>query len=91
MGTARRARQAESQADRYVHADRATRMPSVLNWDGPRPHLFATGICFGHQIIARALGGECVPNGRWEIGPTNVKLTNLGQQIFGVETLVSAP
>lgn len=49
------------------------------------------GICFGHQIIARALGGECVPNGgRWEVGPTTLQLSDLGKKIFGdVSTLVS--
>ena len=47
------------------------------------------GICFGHQIISRALGCECVPNsGKWEIGPTTLDLTELGKQLFGVETLV---
>lgn len=47
------------------------------------------GICFGHQIIARAMGGECVPNdGKWEIGITTVDLTPLGQSIFGASTLV---
>lgn len=47
------------------------------------------GICFGHQIVARALGGECVPNGgRWEVGVTPLELTDLGKEIFGVEELV---
>lgn len=49
-----------------------------------------TGICFGHQIVARALGGSCVPNdGRWEIGPCEVEMTDLGKQIFGLDFLVS--
>ncbi|KAF6752832.1 cytoplasmic protein [Ephemerocybe angulata] len=53
-----------------------------------RSHIKVIGICFGHQIIARAFGGECVPNGgRWEIGPTPLALTDLGQRIFGVESL----
>jgi GMP synthase-like glutamine amidotransferase len=48
-----------------------------------------TGICFGHQIVARALGGECVPNGgKWEVAITEVALTDLGQRIFGVPTIV---
>ena len=42
-----------------------------------------TGICFGHQIIARALGGECVPNnGRWEVGTTDMELTDIGKKVF---------
>ncbi|KAF4609959.1 hypothetical protein D9613_010549 [Agrocybe pediades] len=45
-------------------------------------------ICFGHQIIARALGGECVPNGgKWEVGPTTIQLTDLGKQLFHADTL----
>jgi len=46
------------------------------------------GICFGQQVIARALGGECVPNQRgWEIGVYDVDLTELGQRLFQKESL----
>ncbi|KAF8201106.1 class I glutamine amidotransferase-like protein [Mycena galopus ATCC 62051] len=52
-----------------------------------RPSLKIVGICFGHQIIARALGGRCVPNdGKWEVGPTPVALTALGKEVFGLES-----
>ncbi|KAF9465868.1 class I glutamine amidotransferase-like protein [Collybia nuda] len=52
------------------------------------PQIKIIGICFGHQIVGRALGGECVPNnGIWEVGPTTVDLTDLGKEFFGVETL----
>ncbi|PPQ98594.1 hypothetical protein CVT26_013777 [Gymnopilus dilepis] len=56
-----------------------------------KPHIRLIGICFGHQIIARALGGQCVPNdGRWEVGPTQIALTPLGRRVFGGrDTLVS--
>ncbi|KZP28051.1 class I glutamine amidotransferase-like protein [Athelia psychrophila] len=47
------------------------------------PRVKIIGICFGHQIIARALGGACVPTGAWEIGPSDVQLSALGKQIFG--------
>ena len=54
------------------------------------------GICFGHQIIAHALGAECVlnvlngePGGVWELGPTKIHLTEIGKQLFGsYDTLV---
>jgi GMP synthase-like glutamine amidotransferase len=46
-------------------------------------------MCFGHQIIARALGGECVPNDQLEIGPTLIDLTDLGKSIFEVGKLVN--
>ena len=49
----------------------------------------SAGICFGHQITARALGKDCVPNGgRWEVGITPVDLTETGKKIFGAEQLV---
>ncbi|KAF7979323.1 hypothetical protein HWV62_42729 [Athelia sp. TMB] len=47
------------------------------------PRVKMIGICFGHQIIARALGGSCVPNDAWEMGPSDVQLNDLGKQIFG--------
>ncbi|EEB90848.1 hypothetical protein MPER_10893, partial [Moniliophthora perniciosa FA553] len=36
-----------------------------------------------------ALGGKCerVPGAKWEVGPTPVKLTELGKEVFGVEDL----
>lgn len=49
---------------------------------------YLVGICFGHQIIGRALGGQCVRNDRWEIGPTTLNLTDLGKTILGVDSLV---
>ncbi|OCH88016.1 class I glutamine amidotransferase-like protein [Obba rivulosa] len=53
-----------------------------------KSHIKLIGICFGHQIIARAMGKECVPNGgKWEVGPTEVALTDIGKQLFGVPTL----
>lgn len=49
------------------------------------------GVCFGHQIVARALG---VPVGRneggWEVSVTEMRLTEKGRELFGRETLVSA-
>ncbi|KAI0360714.1 class I glutamine amidotransferase-like protein [Trametes cingulata] len=53
-----------------------------------KPHIRLIGICFGHQIIARALGGECVPNdGKWEVGITEIDLTDIGQRLLGVSKL----
>jgi len=53
-----------------------------------KPRIKIIGICFGHQIVGRALGGEVVPNnGVWEVGPTPIDLTDLGRRLFGVESL----
>lgn len=41
------------------------------------------GICFGHQIIGRAMKVKVGPNPKgWEISATKVKLTEAGKQIF---------
>ncbi|OIW28617.1 class I glutamine amidotransferase-like protein [Coniochaeta ligniaria NRRL 30616] len=46
------------------------------------------GVCFGHQIVARALG---VPVGRnahgWEVSVTDVRLTEEGRRLFGKDSL----
>jgi len=48
------------------------------------------GVCFGHQVVARALG---VPVGRnahgWEVSVTEVRLSDKGREVFGKDTLVS--
>lgn len=45
------------------------------------------GICFGHQIVAQALGGKCVSNsGKWEAAITEVLLTDVGKRIFGAQS-----
>jgi len=52
------------------------------------PNVKVFGICFGHQIVARALGGECIRNeSGWEMGVTDVALTEVGRSIFGTDIL----
>ncbi|KAF5383389.1 hypothetical protein D9757_006079 [Collybiopsis confluens] len=51
--------------------------------DHPKIKIFA--ICFGHQIVSLALGGNCVKNkGKWEVGPTKLRLTDVGTELFGI-------
>ncbi|KAF5354163.1 hypothetical protein D9756_007142 [Leucocoprinus leucothites] len=53
------------------------------------PEVRIYGICFGHQIVNRALGGT-VDGSRqrpWEIGPTHVNTTYMGKILFGKERL----
>jgi len=53
------------------------------------PHINVIAICFGHQIVARALGGECTYNGgQWEAGIYAIDLNDTGKQLFGANTIV---
>ncbi|KAL6300352.1 class I glutamine amidotransferase-like protein [Sparassis latifolia] len=78
-----------SAASAYENLDWINKLVSfVASVAQEKPQVKLIGICFGHQIIARALGGECVPNsGNWEVGVTEVSLSDIGKQLFGVPTL----
>lgn len=43
-----------------------------------------SGVCFGHQILSRALGAkvEQEPAGEWELAHTEMDLTSVGQKLF---------
>ncbi|KAI1211114.1 class I glutamine amidotransferase-like protein [Annulohypoxylon truncatum] len=46
------------------------------------------GVCFGHQIVGRAMGAEVGKNVLgWELSVTEHELTNEGKKLFGVEKL----
>ncbi|CAI4210773.1 unnamed protein product [Parascedosporium putredinis] len=46
------------------------------------------GICFGHQIVGRALDAGVAKNDRgWEVAVTEVDLTDEGKKIFGLEKM----
>ncbi|PKY38030.1 putative glutamine amidotransferase-like protein C13C5.04 [Rhizophagus irregularis] len=48
-----------------------------------RPEVRMVGICFGHQIIARARGGQVIKNPLgWEVAVTEVSLTDIGKEIL---------
>jgi GMP synthase-like glutamine amidotransferase len=48
------------------------------------------GICFGHQIVAKALGAEVGRGfGGWEVGPWTIGLSPKGQELFGKKEIVS--
>ena len=49
------------------------------------------GVCFGHQIIGRALDVKVGRSDRgWEIAVVPMDLTARGQELFGVQRLVSS-
>ncbi|PLB44555.1 class I glutamine amidotransferase-like protein [Aspergillus steynii IBT 23096] len=49
-----------------------------------RPDFHFLGVCFGHQLLARLLGGSVgpAPSQDWELGHCRIDLTPVGQHIF---------
>ncbi len=49
-----------------------------------RPDIRFSGVCFGHQVLCRALGSEIAPTSgsTWELAHTAVNLTPLGERLF---------
>lgn len=43
-----------------------------------------SGVCFGHQILCRALGAKIgsTPDSKWELAHTPIKLTPIGARLF---------
>lgn len=57
--------------------------------ESPRP-IRVVGVCFGHQIVGRALGVP-VERGSWEVSVTELRLSEKGKELFGKESLVCSP
>lgn len=54
-----------------------------------RPPVRVIGVCFGHQIVGRAMGAPVGRSDRgWELSVVDMALTDEGKRIFGGETLV---
>jgi len=50
------------------------------------------GVCFGHQIVGRAMGQTVARNEKgWEVTVTPLELTERGREVFGCESLVGFP
>lgn len=61
---------------------------SALATDG---RVKLVGVCFGHQIVGRALGMKVGVNEKgWEVSVTEIKLSDKGKALFGSDVLVSA-
>jgi GMP synthase-like glutamine amidotransferase len=52
-----------------------------------RPDIKFSGVCFGHQVLARMLGAkvEGSEGGKWELAHTQMDLTPVGQKLFLTE------
>jgi hypothetical protein len=47
------------------------------------------GVCFGHQIVGRAMGVQVARSGTgWEVSVTDVELTEKGKELFNLEKMV---
>ncbi|OJJ56120.1 hypothetical protein ASPSYDRAFT_157286 [Aspergillus sydowii CBS 593.65] len=52
------------------------------------PRVKLLGVCFGHQIIARALDAQVSRSSAgWEVSVCEVRLTPAGKELFGLDTL----
>lgn len=53
-----------------------------------RPDIRFSGVCFGHQILCRALGAriESTPDRKWELAHTPITLTPIGSRLFNNPT-----
>ena len=49
------------------------------------------GVCFGHQILGRALGARVVATPTWELSVLPMQLSDAGRALFGQDALVGAP
>ena len=48
------------------------------------------GVCFGHQIIGRAMGVKVAPSNRgWEVSVCPMELTGRGKELFQKDEVVS--
>lgn len=75
---------------KYTVADNDFWVPSLIGfirqaYVAKKP---LAGICYGHQMIARALGGRTSRNpGGWELSVHEINFTPKGAGIFGAESL----
>jgi GMP synthase-like glutamine amidotransferase len=53
-----------------------------------RKKIKLVGICFGHQLIAEALGGKVILNSfGWEVSVSNIKMNRIGKKLFNSDSL----
>ncbi|KAG4433039.1 hypothetical protein IFR05_011478 [Cadophora sp. M221] len=54
------------------------------------PHMRFSGVCFGHQVLCRALGSkvEPSPGESWELSHTQIDLTSTGEALFRTKSKI---
>ncbi|PWI68794.1 hypothetical protein PCL_01883 [Purpureocillium lilacinum] len=67
-----------------LRGSRLTDKPAMTELWLTRPDFHFTGVCFGHQLLARLLGATVAPapSGDWELGHCRIDLTPAGQRLF---------
>ncbi|KAK7981557.1 hypothetical protein PG988_003795 [Apiospora saccharicola] len=71
-----------------AYTKRLLEQPSREGGEGGRAPVRVIGVCFGHQIIGRAMGAPVGRSDRgWELSVIDMALTDEGKRIFGGETL----
>ncbi|KAK8051023.1 hypothetical protein PG993_002408 [Apiospora rasikravindrae] len=74
-----------------AYTKRLLEAPAAAREDGDggrRAPVRVIGVCFGHQIVGRALGAPVGRSDRgWELSVVDMALTDEGKRIFGGETL----
>ncbi len=57
-----------------------------------QPHVRVIGVCFGHQIVGRAMGVKVARSDiGWETSVCGVELSEKGKELFKQEKLVRYP
>jgi GMP synthase-like glutamine amidotransferase len=70
-------------ADAWVHTPWISRLAGYIVYlHDVWPQIRLCGICFGHQVIARAFGSDVGPmEAGWELGATKLQLTEAGRDV----------
>lgn len=76
-----------SASSAYLDLDWTKKLAAFLRATAENhPLVRLVGICYGHQILARAFDGQVISNPKgWELGTTSCTLTEHGQELLGYD------
>ena len=67
----------------YEDEDWINRLKTFIRLADKIDSIKMVGVCFGHQIIAEALGGKCEKNPLgWEVGWEQIYITDIGKELL---------